>query len=249
MRCPTCGHAENRVIDSREARDGSRQLRGFRSGARAPPVLRSWAPVEPRLARSLRTRLSAHQRPPLLRGGTADPRGSVPQADARGCQRCDARLRSVTPAGTAPGRIELIDIEEPELPERPPDDAPGEILFQPELACLCGSDIPFFEHSDEIPQPEIGHSLHEMIGRVVATNGQRFRPGERVLAVPVNQCGLFERYVVSEDRAIPLDPRVPDDQAVLGWMARSLPVDRRGRPTQLTVARGALAHNDILRFV
>jgi transcriptional repressor NrdR len=23
MRCPTCGHAENRVIDSREARDGS----------------------------------------------------------------------------------------------------------------------------------------------------------------------------------------------------------------------------------
>ncbi|HUG90192.1 MAG TPA: zinc-binding dehydrogenase [Planctomycetaceae bacterium] len=149
---------------------------------------------------------------------------------------------------TAPGRIELIEVEEPRLPERTSHASlPGEIIFQPELACLCGSDIPFFEHSDEIPPPEIGHSLHEMIGRVVAANGSRFRPGERVLAVPVNQCGLFERFLVSEERAIPLDPRVPDEQAVLAqplgtviYALRKLPeiIDR----VVAVVGQGPIGH-------
>jgi threonine dehydrogenase-like Zn-dependent dehydrogenase len=54
-----------------------------------------------------------------------------------------------------------------------------------------------------------------MIGRVVQTNGSRFRAGDRVLCVPVNQEGLFERFRVSEQRAIPLDPRPPEEQALL----------------------------------
>lgn len=149
---------------------------------------------------------------------------------------------------TAPGRIELIQIDEPALSgDRGGAGSSGDILFEPELACLCGSDIPFFEHSAEIPTPEIGHSLHEMIGRVAATNGSRFRPGERVLCVPVNQCGLFERYVVSEERAIPLDPRVSDEHAVLAqplgtviFALRKLPavIDR----TVAVVGQGPIGH-------
>jgi threonine dehydrogenase-like Zn-dependent dehydrogenase len=54
-----------------------------------------------------------------------------------------------------------------------------------------------------------------MTGTVVATNGKKFRPGDKVLAVPVNQRGLFERYIVSEARAIPVDPRVPRNRAFL----------------------------------
>jgi threonine dehydrogenase-like Zn-dependent dehydrogenase len=54
-----------------------------------------------------------------------------------------------------------------------------------------------------------------MIGRVVATSGSRFRVGQRVLCVPVNHCGLWQRYTVSESRAVPLDERVPDDEAVV----------------------------------
>ena len=113
---------------------------------------------------------------------------------------------------SAPGHIELIDIEEPRLAGGGPG---GEILFEPELACLCGSDLPFFTVNGEWGDPLVGHSLHEMIGRVVETSGTRFRPDQRVLAVPEFQQGLFERYVLTELRAIPLDPRVPDDQAVM----------------------------------
>jgi threonine dehydrogenase-like Zn-dependent dehydrogenase len=109
-------------------------------------------------------------------------------------------------------KITLVDIPEPQLDKSSP---PGQILFEPHLSCLCGSDLPYFDSPHTVyPQP-IGYSLHEMVGTVVATSGQRYRPGDRVLAVPVRQHGLFERYVVSEDRAIPLDTRRPPEQALL----------------------------------
>jgi len=111
---------------------------------------------------------------------------------------------------TAPKTINLIEIPEPALS----DDRPGEIVFQPEIACLCGSDLPFFTMNGEWPV-KVGHSLHEMIGTVVETNGRRWKPGDRVLAVPVNQEGLFERFTLSEERAIAVDPRVPEEQALM----------------------------------
>lgn len=112
-------------------------------------------------------------------------------------------------------RIELIDVPEPSLPAAAAGRS-GEIIFEPHVACLCGSDLPFFnaEHP-EYADRQIGHSLHEMVGRVVATNGRRFQPGDKVLAVPVNQAGLFERFVVSEERVIAVDPRVPFEHAFL----------------------------------
>ena len=113
----------------------------------------------------------------------------------------------------APLQVELVEIPEPALPVRDPE-GPGQIIFQPHLACLCGSDLPFFQGSDEYPIVE-GHSLHEMIGTVVATNGQRYEVGDLVLAVPLEQRGLYERYVVDETRAIPVDTRVPGEHALL----------------------------------
>lgn len=113
----------------------------------------------------------------------------------------------------APGQIELIDIPEPKL--EPREDGTPEVIFQPECACLCGSDLPFFAMNGEFPDPVVGHSLHEMIGAVVDSTGSRFQPGDRVLAVPDNQVGLFERFVVAEQQVIPLDPRVPEETAML----------------------------------
>lgn len=116
----------------------------------------------------------------------------------------------------APGRIELVDIPEPELSATPSNpEGLGEIIFQPECTCLCGSDLPYFSMMKEVQRLEVGHSLHEMIGTVVATNGIRFEPGERVLAVPVDQQGLFERFILTEDRAIHVDKRVPEEQALM----------------------------------
>lgn len=114
-----------------------------------------------------------------------------------------------------PGRIDLVDVPEPELPPRSTDPSvPGQIIFQPECTCLCGSDLPFFRGTDEWPI-KLGHSLHEMTGMVVATNGQRFQAGDRVLCVPVNQEGLWERFVIDETRAIPLDDRVSEEECML----------------------------------
>ncbi len=107
--------------------------------------------------------------------------------------------------------IRLVDAPEPDLSGA--DD--GDIIFQPELACLCGSDLPFFRGEKPSYPLEVGYSLHEMIGTVVATRGRRFRAGDRVLAVPIGQRGFFERYRVSEGRAISIDPRPAPAHAVL----------------------------------
>ena len=114
---------------------------------------------------------------------------------------------------TAPSRIELVEAPEPTLEAQP--DGRRQIVFQPEMTCLCGSDLPFFQRGEEQPNPQIGHSLHEMTGTVVTTDGARFKSGDRVLCVPYNQCGFFERYAIHEDRAVELDTRVPEECALL----------------------------------
>ena len=112
-----------------------------------------------------------------------------------------------------PRKIRLIDTEEPELDPS----SPGEIIFEPELGCLCGSDLLYFEGDYIEYPPEIGHSLHEMIGRVVDTNGNRFQVGDRILCVPNRQLGLSERFRVSEQQAIPLETKT--ELPAVDWQA------------------------------
>jgi len=114
----------------------------------------------------------------------------------------------------APGKIRLVERPEPILPQEPPAGCTGQIIFQPETTCLCGSDLPYFNGTDEWPI-EVGHSLHEMIGTVVATNGQRWQPGQRVLAVPIVQQGLCERFLLDENRAIDVATNLPEEQALM----------------------------------
>ena len=111
-------------------------------------------------------------------------------------------------------KIRLIDVAEPQL-EPPVDGEPGQIIFQPDLGCLCGSDLLYFEADYPEFPPVTGHSLHELIGTVVESSGRRFRTGDRVLCVPHDQLGLFERIVIGEDRAIPLDPRPDEEHALM----------------------------------
>ena len=111
-------------------------------------------------------------------------------------------------------KIRLIDVAEPKLAPAT-DGQPGQIIFQPELGCLCGSDLVYFEADYPEFPPQTGHSLHELIGTVVDTTGDRFRRGDRVLCVPHGQRGLFERIAIGEDRAIPLDPRPAEEHALM----------------------------------
>jgi threonine dehydrogenase-like Zn-dependent dehydrogenase len=115
----------------------------------------------------------------------------------------------------APRKIKLIDVPDDAPGGRNVTDGDGQIVFQPELACLCGSDLLFFEGDYPEYQPEVGQSLHEMIGRVVQSDCSRFQQGQRVLCVPVDHFGFYERFRVSQSRAIPLNPRISDDEALL----------------------------------
>ena len=111
----------------------------------------------------------------------------------------------------AKGDIQLVETDEPRLSEG----ETGKIIFQPEITCLCGSDLPYFVE-DQASYPLLdGLSLHEMVGTVIASSGERFRPGEKVLAVPIEQVGLFERFELTDERVVPLDPRQPPEIALL----------------------------------
>ena len=109
----------------------------------------------------------------------------------------------------APGKIRLIDVPEPE-PAKPS----GQILFQPEMGCLCGSDIPFFlkePHYD--PRP--GHSLHEVVGRILDSSGTSHRLGELAMTKVPDQLGVRERIWMDENEAFPLPYNMQIEHGVL----------------------------------
>ena len=106
-------------------------------------------------------------------------------------------------------QIELIDHPEP-VPG-----VSGEIVFQPELACLCGSDIPYFAAEHPEYPLQVGLSLHEMVGTVLWADGTRFQTGQKVLAVPTNHVGIFERFAITQNFVVPLDLRRPLEEMIL----------------------------------
>ncbi|HET6962350.1 MAG TPA: zinc-binding dehydrogenase [Terriglobia bacterium] len=91
----------------------------------------------------------------------------------------------------------------------------GEIVFQPEIACLCGSDVPYFVAKHPEYPLQVGLSLHEMVGTVLWADGSRFREGQKVLAVPTNHVGIFERFAITENFVVPLDLRRPLEEMIL----------------------------------
>jgi len=108
-----------------------------------------------------------------------------------------------------PGKIRLIDVPEPE-----PARGPGQILFQPEMGCLCGSDVPFFLR-EPFYDPEPGHSLHEVVGRVLESNGARHREGELAMSKVPGHTGVKERIWMNEVEANPLPKELRIEEGVL----------------------------------
>lgn len=106
------------------------------------------------------------------------------------------------------GCLELVESPEPTI------ENDGEVIFQPSTACLCGSDLPYFDAAESYPLP-VGMSLHEMVGSIVDSSVKHYSPGDKVLAVPINQQGFFERYVVDAARVIPMAKGLAEDLAVL----------------------------------
>ena len=108
-------------------------------------------------------------------------------------------------------KIRLIDIPEPS-----PKGEPGHLLVQPELGCLCGSDGPYWEefhNSEMLLQP--GHSLHEIVARVLVSGDSILEEGSRIVCKVPDQRGLRERFWLPEIEAVPLPPELSNEQCVL----------------------------------
>ncbi len=81
-----------------------------------------------------------------------------------------------------PEKIVIDEAAEPRL-------APGEVMIQPSLAGICGTDISFYMGHRLVPYPFV--LGHEVVGRVVAVgNDSRFRVGQRVIVEPNYPCGV-----------------------------------------------------------
>src|SRR5436190_5673061 len=110
---------------------------------------------------------------------------------------------------TARATIELVDTSNPVAPGR------GQVVVTAETGCLCGSDIPFFSEAQPSYPLPIGLSLHEIIGRVTASASASFREGDRVLAMPLGLLGCAEQLLIGDDRLVPIDAALTNDQAVV----------------------------------
>ncbi len=127
-----------------------------------------------------------------------------------------------------PGCLDLVDVPVPDL-----EQIPGEpILVRLHAGVLCASDFPRFlggAFNVDFPRP-LGDSLHECIGRVVASRSPRFQPGDMTLAIPPDQRGLSECFVADASMAVPLPVYQPLEHLILAqplgtilWAARKLP--------------------------
>jgi threonine dehydrogenase-like Zn-dependent dehydrogenase len=99
-----------------------------------------------------------------------------------------------------PRRFELVETDVPKLT------APDTVLVRVNRAVICGSDRPYFVGDAGQYPAAIGHSIHECVGTVEESTSPRFRPGDRVLAVPDGQRGLMECFAAPAERVV----RLPD---------------------------------------
>jgi len=131
---------------------------------------------------------------------------------------------------TAPRTIDLLEV--PDVPCRD-----GEVRVRLELACLCGSDLPYFAYDFDalraagdpacmhrIPAAEAtgtvyplptGLSLHECVGTVAESRSDHTKPGDFVLALPFHQVGFFEYLTLPANRVFPLPASAPVSRAEL----------------------------------
>ena len=113
----------------------------------------------------------------------------------------------------APRRIELVDVEEPELS----GDPEGTIKIKTDLTAICGTDLPSFvlERPPDAYPLRIGMSIHECIGVVAESKSGRFKEGDEVLALPRQVGGLAEYFLSHEAVTVPLTSFEPRDQILM----------------------------------
>ena len=127
----------------------------------------------------------------------------------------------------APRRIEIVDVEEPDLGSYPE----GTVKIKTHLSAICGTDMPSFvleRPPSEYPS-RLGLPVHECIGVVAQSNSKRFRQGDGVLALPAQVGGASEYFLSHEEVTVPLVDYEPKDHILMAqplgtviWACRKL---------------------------
>lgn len=128
---------------------------------------------------------------------------------------------------TAPKTFRFTQTEEPTLKNQ----AEPSVVVRVNRACICGSDTPYYlGTAPNLTFPaDLGLSIHECIGTVEESTSKRFKPGDKVLALPPHHRGLAEKFIATEDRTVPLPDGFSSEILMaqpLGtvvWACRKLP--------------------------
>lgn len=125
-------------------------------------------------------------------------------------------------------QIEMFEADEPNIEDFPG----GSIKVKAHMTAICGSDSPKFvlKQPDAVYPMNIGTSIHECIGTVVASSSDRFQPGDFVQARPTAGIGgLAEYYISSEKVGVRLVDYKPLDELLMSqplgtviWACRKL---------------------------
>lgn len=138
----------------------------------------------------------------------------------------------------SPRKFELVDVPTPDV-----DAIPEGVLVKLTHACVCGSDLPFFNNT--FPDLEFplapGVSIHECVGVVAESRSPRFEEGDEVLALPLKTDGLVQYLLTNATNTVHLPPHpnppprggregVGVEELLMGqplgtvvWAARKLP--------------------------
>ncbi len=107
-----------------------------------------------------------------------------------------------------PRVFETVQVPVPKISH----DEDAGILVRSRWAALCGSDIAFFAGNKRYrTYPlEPGAPIHECVGEVIESASDRFRPGEKVLAIPDGNKGLAEIYLARASKTVTLPEDIED---------------------------------------
>jgi threonine dehydrogenase-like Zn-dependent dehydrogenase len=104
------------------------------------------------------------------------------------------------------------------VPDAPsPTPRPGQVTVRLDAAAICGSDLPKFRSTADPRCGRPGFPVHECVGHIVAADTETgLEPGQRVLAMPDDDCGLAEIYRADPDTTHPISAHhLTDAQATL----------------------------------
>jgi L-iditol 2-dehydrogenase len=112
---------------------------------------------------------------------------------------------------TGPLQFERITVPRPD----PADLIGGDVIVRLRVGGICGSDLPEARGLVPTRTPPSGLGpLHEIVGDVVHTTGDRIRVGERVVGWVKDQHGLSE-YVIARERQLHVVPDGLSDVAAV----------------------------------